>query len=143
MRSKYSTATSVVIAALCGLAAPLIAQQSGTMGAPVVRDSMAGSGPAAADLLAPKSIAAGRDVFHGEGTCFVCHGAQLEGGPIAPTLRAHQWRNGDGSFAMIFHVITTGVANTAMVAHPGGINDTEARQVAAYVWAVSHGKAKP
>ncbi|HEV2291331.1 MAG TPA: cytochrome c [Gemmatimonadales bacterium] len=143
MRSKRSTLAPIILSALCAAAVPLSAQQKGTPRAPAAKDSMAGAGPASAELLNAKTISAGRDVFHGEGNCFVCHGAELEGGPIAPTLRAHQWRNGDGSFDMIFHVVTTGVPNTAMVSHPGGISDAEARQVAAYVWAVSHGKAKP
>jgi mono/diheme cytochrome c family protein len=90
-----------------------------------------------------KLIDAGRHVFHGEGTCFACHGPNLEGTAIAPTLRAHKWRNGDGSLAMIMHVVRTGVPNTAMISHPGGINDDELLQVTAYVWAVSRGVVKP
>ena len=143
MHSKRSALVPVVLSTLCVVVAPLSAQQKGAARAPAPKDSMAGAGPASAELLSTKEIAAGREVFHGEGNCLVCHGAALEGGPIAPTLRAHQWRNGDGSFDMIFHVVTTGVPNTAMVSHPGGISDAQARQVAAYVWAVSHGKAKP
>jgi mono/diheme cytochrome c family protein len=90
-----------------------------------------------------KGIDAGRRIFHGEGTCFGCHGPNLEGTAIAPTLRAHKWRNGDGSLEMIMKVIRTGVPNTAMIAHPGGIGDAELAEVAAYVWAVSRGAAKP
>jgi mono/diheme cytochrome c family protein len=90
-----------------------------------------------------KLIAAGREVFHGEGTCFACHGAKLEGTAIAPTLRAHKWRNGDGSLEMILRIVHTGVPNTAMVAHPGNINENEIQQVAAYVWAVSRGVTPP
>ena len=102
--------------------------------AKAVRDSVA---------TRQKLIAAGREVFHGEGTCFACHGARLEGTAIAPTLRAHKWRNGDGSLDMILRVIHTGVPNTAMVSHPGNINEIELQQVAAYVWAVSRGVAQP
>ena len=90
-----------------------------------------------------KLIDAGRHVFHGEGTCFGCHGPNLEGTAIAPTLRAHKWRNGDGSLEMIMRVIRTGVPNTAMISHPGGVNETELTEVAAYVWAVNRGAAKP
>ena len=32
-------------------------------------------------------IEQGRSVYQSAGTCFACHGAQLEGGPIAPNLR--------------------------------------------------------
>ena len=38
-------------------------------------------------------IAAGRQVFHGAGNCLVCHGQDLEGTPIAPTLQAHKWKD--------------------------------------------------
>lgn len=90
-----------------------------------------------------KAIDAGRHVFHGEGTCFACHGPNLEGTAIAPALRAHKWRNGDGSLAMIMRVVRTGVPNTAMISHPGGINEEQLVQVTAYVWAVSRGAVKP
>ncbi len=90
-----------------------------------------------------KAIAAGREIFHGEGTCFGCHGAKLEGTAIAPTLRAHKWRNGDGSLEMILRVVHNGVPGTAMVSHPGNINEAELQQVAAYVWAVSRGAVQP
>ena len=96
-----------------------------------------------ASLTTEKSLAAGRGVFHGDGNCVVCHGQAMEGGPIAPTLRAHKWKNGDGSYDAILHIVMTGVDGTAMVSHPGGISDAQARLVAAYVWAVSHDKAKP
>ncbi len=90
-----------------------------------------------------KAINAGRAIFHGEGTCFGCHGPKLEGTAIAPTLRAHKWRNGDGSLEMILKVLHNGVPNTAMISHPGNINETELQQVATYVWAVSRGAVPP
>ena len=96
-----------------------------------------------ASLSTEKSVATGRSIFHGDGNCFACHGQSLEGGPIAPTLRAHKWKNGDGSYDAILHIVMTGVDGTAMVSHPGGISDQQAKLVAAYVWAVSHDKVKP
>ena len=63
---------------------------------------------------------------------------------MAPPLVAHTWKDAtDGTYAAILGVIASGVAGTAMVAHPGGITDAQARQVAAYVWAVGHGTTKP
>ncbi len=100
---------------------------------------------AAADSTAatPAAINAGRAVYHGQGTCMICHGASLEGG-VGPALTAHEWKDAKGgSYAAILGVVMKGVDGTAMVAHPGGITDDQARQAAAYVWAVSHGKAKP
>ena len=89
-------------------------------------------------------IAAGRKVFHGQGGCATCHGQQLEGTAIAPTLKAHAWKDAKGGeFDAIYAVITRGVPGTAMVSHPGGITNAAAAQVAAYVWAVSHGHLSP
>lgn len=101
---------------------------------------------AAADtpVVTAAAIEAGRKIYHGQGSCFVCHGANLEGGPIAPTLKEHEWKDAkDGELTEIYHVVTNGVSGTAMVSHPGGISDAEAAEVSAYVWAVAHGKTKP
>ena len=89
-------------------------------------------------------VSSGRDVFHGQGGCFQCHGAELEGTPIAPTLREHTWKDAkDGTLPEIYRVVTHGVDGTAMVSHPGGISDAQAVYAAVYVWSVSHGTAKP
>jgi cytochrome c oxidase cbb3-type subunit III len=91
----------------------------------------------------PAAISAGRVIFHGAGTCAVCHGANLQGA-VGPRLTAHKWKDATGgSYTAILGVIMHGVAGSAMVAHPGGISDVEARQVAAYVWAVSQSNVKP
>jgi cytochrome c oxidase cbb3-type subunit 3 len=93
--------------------------------------------------VTPAAIDAGRTVFHGAGTCFACHGANLEGA-IGPQLTAHEWKDAKGgTFDAIVGVVAKGVDGTAMVSHPGGISDAQVQQVAAYIWAVSHGKAKP
>ena len=101
-------------------------------------------GQAAVDSSSPAAIGAGRDIFHGAGTCQVCHGPNLEGGPMAPTLKAHAWKDAKGGgYDAILGVVMKGVPSTAMVSHPGGISDDDARKVAAYVWSVSHGKTNP
>lgn len=87
-------------------------------------------------------IQAGSTVFRGRGGCAGCHGANLQGGPIAPNLSDARWNRGDGSLAAILRIIRNGVRGTAMGAYPGGISDEDAIRVAAYVWAVSHGRAK-
>lgn len=90
-----------------------------------------------------QTIDQGRAIFHGQGQCLMCHGAGLEGG-IGPTLRAHKWKDADdGNIAAIYRIVTHGVPGTAMVAYPGGIDDAMARKVVTYVWAVSHGRARP
>jgi hypothetical protein len=62
---------------------------------------------------------------------------------VAPSLTGPKWRNGDGSFDMIIHILRGGVPGTIMVSHPGGISDGQAIQVATYVYAVSRGLVKP
>lgn len=94
--------------------------------------------------ITPAMVDLGRAIFHGQGTCFACHGAKLEGTQIAPTLKPHAWRDAKkGEFAEIFRVATHGVPSTLMVAFPGGISPEQARAVAAYVWSVGQGKVKP
>jgi mono/diheme cytochrome c family protein len=90
-------------------------------------------------------VASGRDVFHGAGGCFQCHGADLEGSAIAPTLnKKKDWKDAkDGTLQEIYRVVTHGVDGTAMVSHPGGISDAQAVYAAVYVWSVSQGKTKP
>ena len=61
----------------------------------------------------------------------------------APPLLGPKWRNGDGSFEMILHVVRGGVPGTVMVAHPGGISEAQTLQVATYIFAASHGLTKP
>jgi mono/diheme cytochrome c family protein len=112
----------------------LTALRAGAQGAATAPDSV---------VATASAISAGRAVFHGQGTCAVCHGQHLEGG-IGPLLTAHEWKDAKaGSLAAIVAVITGGVEGTAMVAHPGGISDEQARDAAAYIWAVSHNRAKP
>jgi len=109
----------------------------------VTRDTITDPKPAAArDEITDAMIDAGREVFHGPGTCFACHGQKLEGTGVAPSLTDDKWLVADGSYASILKVIQGGVNGTAMQAHPGGISDEMAKNVAAYVWALSKGKAK-
>jgi mono/diheme cytochrome c family protein len=99
--------------------------------------------PPDAPVLSDQVIDAGRAVFHGTGTCHACHGDDLQGGPIAPSLRGPKFRHIDGSYGAMLDRIRKGNDGTLMVSYPGGISDAEAVQVATYVWAVSQSKAKP
>ena len=94
--------------------------------------------------VSPAMVSAGRRIFHGPGTCFGCHGMNLEGGPIAPTLKGHAWKDAKGGdLSAIYRIVVHGVPGTAMVSHPGGISDADAARVAAYVWSVGHRGEKP
>ena len=102
--------------------------------------------PTEADTAAitPAMVDLGRAIFHGKGTCFACHGPQLQGTQAAPTLKQHAWRDAkNGDFSQIFHVATHGVPSTLMVPFPGSITRDEALAVASYVWSVGRGKVKP
>jgi mono/diheme cytochrome c family protein len=122
--------------ALLGLASLLVA----AIAASQQRAPTQGDTSAITDAM----VELGRAIFHGKGTCFMCHGPQLEGSQIAPTLKAHAWRDAkNGQFDEIFRVVTHGVPSTVMVAFPGGISRTEALSVAAYVWSVNNRRVRP
>jgi mono/diheme cytochrome c family protein len=114
----------------------------GTAQAQAVDTTKAEAEPDSAQMT-PAIIDAGRKIFHSKGTCHACHGDKLRGGPIAPALLGPKWRHIDGTFSAIVDRIDHGLAGTLMVARPGGISQAEVYMVAAYVWAVSHEKAKP
>ena len=130
-----------------------IARALAPLGLALVVGAMATSSPTSSSwqdalpdtsAISPDMVNAGRKIFHGQGTCFACHGMNLEGGPIAPTLKAHAWKDAKGGeLPAIYYVVTHGVSGTAMVTHPGGINDADAVRVAVYVWSVSHHGVKP
>jgi mono/diheme cytochrome c family protein len=94
-------------------------------------------------MLSPAIVDAGRKVFHGKGTCSGCHGDKLQGGPVAPPLTGASWRHINGTYAAILDRVDNGLAGTLMVSHPGGIEESQVLLVASYVYAVSHGLAKP
>lgn len=76
--------------------------------------------------------------------CAACHGAGGAGTGAGPQLSDAEWLNIDGSYDEIVAVITNGVAApkqfpAPMPARGGGpFNDEQVRQLAAYVFALSH-----
>ncbi|MGD2217520.1 MAG: c-type cytochrome [Gemmatimonadales bacterium] len=88
----------------------------------------------------------GEEVYAGAGLCYVCHGAEGQGMPgLGANLTDDEWVHGDGSFESLVETVINGVdsgastSGTAMPAKGGsGITDEQARQVAAYVWTLSH-----
>lgn len=102
----------------------------------------------ALDSLPPGATMAmvenGHDIFHGEGLCATCHGADATG-DVGPDLTDGEWLQEKGSYLSILEVVLDGVPEarssmgTAMP--PRGdtdIDDLSAQSVAAYVWKVSH-----
>ncbi|MBI3791064.1 MAG: c-type cytochrome [Gemmatimonadetes bacterium] len=139
----------LAVIATLGLATAILvlARTTPAHAAPAVGAARAprqGEAPLDSAAITPAMIAAGRGIFHNKGLCFACHGAALEGTQVAPTLKAHAWRDAkNGDLQAILGVLTKGVPSTAMVAYPGGISPADARAVAAYVWSVGKGMTKP
>jgi mono/diheme cytochrome c family protein len=88
----------------------------------------------------------GQEVYAGAGLCYVCHGAEGQGMPgLGANLTDDEWTLGDGTFDSIVEAVMNGVdsgestTGTAMPPKGGsGITDDQVRQVAAYVWTLSH-----
>ena len=144
-RERRSTGTRVLRAPVALVTVLLLAAGVRSAHAQAAPAQQPAADTAAADTAAATDevVDAGRKIFHGKGTCHACHGDQLQGGPIAPSLRGPKWRHIDGTFEAILQRVRGGYPGSVMVAHPGGIDDAQTIQVATYVWAVSHGKAKP
>ncbi|HEX8725266.1 MAG TPA: cytochrome c [Gemmatimonadaceae bacterium] len=131
-------AFGAALVATLGAASTQVAARSGA----VPTDTTAADVPG----VTPQSVRSGRAIFHGQGGCVACHGLDLQGSAIAPPLnkQGKPWLAAKGgTYDEILRVIEKGVPATAMLARPNGISDQAARDVAAYVWAVNHGGAKP
>ncbi len=90
--------------------------------------------PEAADVafaLTPEAIAAGQEIY--STYCFVCHGAELEGG-IGPTFLDDEWLHGHSAEEVI-HTITSGVPEKGMAAWGSILSPEQITHVAAYVLA--------
>ncbi len=96
-------------------------------------------------------VTLGARVFRGEVSgagCTGCHGTDGGGSPLGPTLGSHRWLWSDGSFAGIRRTIAAGVPAPRKYRSPmpamGGaeLSDDEVAAVAAYVWTLSHRKAR-
>lgn len=114
-------------------------------------DAMAAMDPANHDAMnnqeAPSAemIAAGKELFHGNGICFTCHGPDGTGTAIGPALNDSEWLNieGEATLEAIVERIAAGVPEPVEFAAPmpakGGsaISDDDVKAVAAYVWSLS------
>lgn len=143
-RHRTGRAAMMIVTAMGTLLTLAIIASPATMQQATTTPTGGGGTEFDSSTVTPAMVDAGRAIFHQKGMCFACHGPQLEGTQIAPTLKAHAWRDAkNGDFAAILGVVSKGVSSTAMVSFPGGISPVEARSVAAYVWSVGRGKAKP
>ncbi len=86
----------------------------------------------------------GETVFHADGGCVRCHGADATG-DLGPDLTDNDWLQAKGSYLAIVNQVLTGVSeesSTTGIPMPprggGNLSDNEVHDVAAYVWRISH-----
>lgn len=96
------------------------------------------------------AAARGKELFHGVAGCAICHGPAGIGTDSGPPLAQGVWMHGEDSFAGILQRILHGVPrqySTRNVTMPmrgwADMSDAQAREVAAYVWIISHGFLHP
>lgn len=94
--------------------------------------------PAGYEHMAQDTL--GKSVFTSKGLCYVCHGPDAKGTPLAPDLTDTIWLNIDGSQDSIAALIRRGVPSPKEHPSPmppmGGaqLTDAEISAVAAYVF---------
>jgi mono/diheme cytochrome c family protein len=113
--------------------------------APALSAQDTASAPAVADST---SIAAGRQLYQSTGGCVPCHGEAGEGSPEGPSLVAGPWELGDGSWSWLLGITRhagwgtrTREGDPRPMRGPTVLDSAGVRQVAAYVFSISRGKA--
>lgn len=112
-----------------------------------------GNAQAQADVALPEGVtpamvSAGGSTFKGPGMCTVCHGIDGKGG-VGPNLTDGTWLHSKGGYGEIVQQITTGVpakqSKSGIPMPPkggSGISEAQVKDVAAYVWTLSHAAPK-
>ncbi len=116
---------------------------------------LSGQDPAAPSMPIPaavtdSAVARGRELFHGSANCVTCHGIEGVGTDSGPALAQGIWMHGSDSFEGILNRVLHGLPKawtTRGVTMPmrgwSELTDAQARDVAAYVWRLSHAWATP
>jgi len=93
-------------------------------------------------------IAAGAKLFKGQGLCYGCHGMDGKG-VMGPDLTDTLWLHSTGTFLEIAQQIIAGVprdqSKSGVMMPPRGgsqLDEDQVKAVAAYVWSLSHRRAK-
>lgn len=159
-RMKWIAVLAIVPAA--GLAAceqrpadqaPATEQQQTQTAAPAETAAAPTQAPsgAAPEGATPEMVAAGQQIFTGQGICFTCHGMDGKGTQLGPDLTSGNWlwvnaAQGD-ILGQVQTVIKNGVPQPKQYPAPmppmGGaqLSDEQVRDVAAYVVSISGGKS--
>ncbi len=85
-----------------------------------------------------ESFQKGREIF--EKQCIACHGKDTRGG-IGPELTDEQWIHGS-SDGEIFHVISAGVASTAMKGYKDELSDEMRWHLVNYIRSIGKKRSK-
>jgi len=105
--------------------------------------------PARAQSQLPQGVTQGlidkgNGIFHKDGLCYACHGADAKG-MVGPNLTDDVWIHSKGSYdeivAQVMKGITKEESKSGVVMPPKGgssISDDDVKAVAAYVWSLSH-----
>lgn len=115
---------------------------SGSQAPPAAATTAADTG--ACPQITQALVDEGRQVFTGRGNCATCHGANGQGGALAPDLTDTTWLNIDGSYASIAAIVKSGVPQPKQHPAPmppmGGasLSTSQVCAVAGYVYSLSH-----
>jgi mono/diheme cytochrome c family protein len=106
--------------------------------------------PVALALFFGPSALRAQEVFHGTGNCSACHGVAGVGTDSGPPLAQGVWLHGPDSYEGILERVVHGIPrsySTRDIAMPmrgwNNLSDTQVRDVAAYVWSISHAWHRP
>jgi mono/diheme cytochrome c family protein len=93
-------------------------------------------------------VTEGKKLFSGAGLCLACHGPDAKGG-IGPDLTDDQWLHGGGNYLDILARVRKGVdageSKSGQIMPPMGgasLSESQIKAVAAFVWTLSHKRAK-
>jgi mono/diheme cytochrome c family protein len=130
MRPAFALSALLFICAL-----PLAAQVQDTTPPKIKRPNQ----------VTDSAVARGRELFHGAGNCAACHGVEGVGTDSGAPLAQGVWLHGEDSYEGILSRVVHGIPmkeSTRGTAMPmrgwNTLSDREVRDVAAYVWLISH-----
>lgn len=149
LRSVPASATVLALAAACGgsRATPAAQAPAPTAAAPAMAAQP--SGAMLPDGVTAQMVADGDSLFNAPRSCNGCHGKGGTHGRNGPDLTLGTYEHIDGSYASIVHIVTEGIPKDSIkhaehrfpMRPRGGHNydDTQVRNLAAYVWSLGHG----
>jgi mono/diheme cytochrome c family protein len=109
------------------------------------QDTTGAAVPTLPPQVTDSAITRGGALFHGSANCAACHGVEGAGTDSGPPLAQGVWMHGPDSYEGILERVVHGIPkawSTRGLAMPMRgwltLDDAGARDVAAYVWYISH-----